>query len=259
MRAMKWVVIGVVALLVVGFILAFRLGGAVKAGVEGFGPKLLGVPVKVAHVKLSLLTGEFRIQGLDVGNPEGFRTDHSFRVGEISVNVAMRSLLSKTIHVRRVYVNAPDIAYEAGLNGSNLGKLLEGMEGEKKPSGTPKEAEKGQKAGKKVLIDDLRVEGGRIRLSAVGLAGNALTIPLPPVHLTDIGKESNGASPVEVIRSVLTAIVGSVKGAVSGAGAVVGKGAQEVGVGVQKAGAAVGKEAGKVVEGVGSLFKKRDK
>ena len=180
--------------------------------------------------------------------------------------------------IKRIYVNAPDITYEVGLGKSNIGRILEQTEG-------PAEPEKSREAGgKKVVIEDFLIENGRIRISATLAMGLAAPIPLPTIHLTDIGKEKQGASPLEVIKQVLGAIVGSVTkvvtgtvglvgdgakavggvavGAVEGTAEVVGDGAKAVGSGakavggaVVDVGAAVGGGASKVIGGVTGIFK----
>jgi hypothetical protein len=64
------------------------LNGAIKKGVETFGPQIAKVPVKLDGVSLSLFSGSGAIKGLVVGNPEGYKTDHAMSVGMASVSVA---------------------------------------------------------------------------------------------------------------------------------------------------------------------------
>lgn len=285
---MKWLkriaVVVVVLLVAILAVLHFQLGAIVKTAVEQAGPQLAGVPMKLDHARVRLLTGDVRLEGFELGNPEGFKTERAISVGKIVVDLSVRSLLTDTIVIRKIQVSAPEITYELGLGKSNIGRILEQMSGpesEQPAPAAPEEQQAPEKAaqgGKKVIIEDFLIEDGKVKLSATLTQGVAAPIPLPTVHLTDIGKESDGkgASPLEVIRKIMGAVVsavtdvatGSVKamgdgvkavgdGAkAAGQGAVdaVGKGATAVGKGAGEAAEAVGAGAGKIVDGVKGLF-----
>jgi uncharacterized protein involved in outer membrane biogenesis len=259
---MKKLLMGVLVVAVILLVaVVFFAGPVVKGAVNGAGPRLLGVPVSVQHVQVSLLTGRFGLRELVVGNPKGFSTPSAMRLGEVAVDIRMGSLFSKVMVIERVLIKEPEITYESGLNGSNIGaiqKLLESKSGETAPAPVPGST----KAGKKVQINDLSIEGGRVLLSAEGMAGRALAVPLPPVHLKDIGKESGGASPQEVLARVF----GSLGDAVKSAGTGIGKGVEAVGKGVTDAGKTIGGEAKaagagaiKAVKGLGGLLKNEGK
>ena len=55
-------------------------------------------------------------------------------------------------------------------------------------------------------------------MSATFLQGKTLSAPLPDIHLDDIGKEEDGASPGEVAEQIIASIKDGAAGAVSGLG-----------------------------------------
>src|SRR6267143_6418065 len=117
-------VIAVLVLLVVAVGLSiYFLGSIVKKGVETVGPQITGTEIKLDSATLSLLSGSGKLKGLLVGNPQGFKTPSAIKVGSVSVGVAPGSVLSGKVHVREVRVEAPEITFEGGLKGNNLGKL----------------------------------------------------------------------------------------------------------------------------------------
>lgn len=237
----KAVKIGFMVIVVISgllVILNFGLGMMVKTAVTNGGPLLLGVPVTLEKADFRLLQGIIRLRGFTLGNPEGFKTEHAIKVDEVAVDFDMPSLFRDTFVIRRIRVKAPEIVYELGLGNSNIGRILEKVEsGEAKPEAEPASGQK------KVIIEDFLIEGARVRLSATLAMGAAAPIPLPDIHLKDIGKEKQGASPAEVVRKVFGAIAGSVTGVASGAVNLAADGAKAVGAG-----------AGKVVEGVKGLI-----
>jgi hypothetical protein len=253
----------------------FYLEVIVIKAVETAGPRMLGVPVTLEQASIRLLDGHVTLRGLALGNPKGFKTDEAISVDKVTIDLDPRTLLNDVIVIKRIRVDAPDITYELGLGKSNIGRILEGS------AATEKEEEP---SGKKVVIDDVLIENGRIRISATMAMGIAAPIPLPSIHLTDIGKEKRGASPLEVTKQILVAIVGTVTkvvtgtvglvgdgakavggvavGAVEGTAEVAGQGVHALGTGakavggaVAGAGGAVGKGASRLVGGVTGIFK----
>ena len=251
----RWVkiVIGIViVLLVVLMGVALFAGHIIKGTINTAGPKALGVPISVKSVHVGLLSGSFGLNDLVIGNPEGFKTPEAIRLGKVAVAVNIRSLFSKVIIIDRIYVEGPEITYEVGLRGSNIAAIQDKVAPPKTAEESAKPVQKPSRQAKKVQINDFQITKGRIHFSTVGMAGHAMTIPLPTIHLTDIGKESGGASPKEVIAKVFSAI----GNAISGAAAGIGKGIEAIGRSAVDAGRTVGQGATKALEGVGGLFKK---
>jgi hypothetical protein len=262
----RWLKVVVIAIAVLAIMLvAFNLaaGHMVTAAINAAGPKVLGVPVSVKNVNVGLLRDQFELNTLVIGNPEGFKTPEAIRLKQVSVSVKMTSLFTKVLVIDSIMVDGPEITYEVGLKGSNLGAIQDKLAPSKPAGNQPQPAEKPAKAAKKVQINDLLIENGKIHLSTIGMAGNDLLIVLPTIHLRDIGKDTAGASPREVIAKVFDAITGTIGDAVMGAGngvEAIGKNAlgagQSIGKSADGAGKAASQEATKALEKFGGLFKK---
>src|SRR2546430_1182025 len=83
---MKKIMVRLFLVLVVLLVLAaiavhFFLDDAIKRGVETIGPKLAKVEIKLDAVHLSLLSGSGKLNGLVIGNPEGFNSPPAISVG----------------------------------------------------------------------------------------------------------------------------------------------------------------------------------
>ena len=124
-KILLWIGIVVAVLLVIAVVaVKLYLDGAIKSGVEMVGSKLTRVEVKLEKVHLSLLSGSGAINGLVVGNPEGYKTTNAISVGSATLSLQPGSLLSDKIVIRKIEVIAPDITFEGGLSGNNLSKIL---------------------------------------------------------------------------------------------------------------------------------------
>ena len=247
-RILAWVV-GIFLVFLVGLqIFLSHMTPAVKKVMEIYGPQVTGAPLAVEQVSFSLLRMRFEMKGLQLGNPPGFKTPSSVEVGRVLVKVRPLSLLSDTIHVQQILVENPAITYEVGLGESNIGTILANVEKysaefEKKEKQPEKDKEK-EKSGKKVIIDEVSVTGGQVRLSSTFLQGNALPLPLPPVTLHDLGKDRGGINFVQATNDVLASVFNSVTD-------VAKKGLATLNEGAKKAGEAIGEGAKKAGEAIG--------
>jgi len=217
------VVLILVVLAIIGAIVAsVFLGDIVKKGVETVGPKITRVSVKLDEVHLTLLTGSASVKGLVVGNPEGYQTPQAISAGLISVGVNPMSVLSDKIVVRSLHVESPEITFEGGLSGNNLSTILNNVtEASKNPAQTSTastNAPAQAKPSKKLEVDDLLITGARVHVSLTDLGGKETTLPLPPIHLVNLGQNPEGITAAELSRSVLDAIVTATLKAVSKAG-----------------------------------------
>jgi hypothetical protein len=247
------IIIGLVVLLIAVVLVVFlSLNTIVKKSVETIGPQLTKVEIKLGRANISPLSGSGQLTKLFVGNPEGYKTPSAIQVGDIKVKVNIASVLSDTIKIESINIQSPEIAFEGGLRGSNIGKLLDNLNsgsggGGEKPA--TEAAKPSGKSDKKFFVRDVVVEGGKIHLSATGLGGEELTVPLPPIHLQNIGSEKQGVTAAELARQILRPMLAGVTKAVA-------DGVTDLGKGVGAVGQEAGKNVEKITGGLKGLFKK---
>lgn len=204
-RSVK-IAVGVVAaviIVLVGVVAGIFVfsGSIIKQTVETLGPKMTQSEVKLDNVDLSLTSGEGRLSGLFVGNPKGFKTPSAMKLGEIGVKVDTSTITKDTIVIREILIRAPEITYEYASGGDNISTIKKNVDSYVGPgSGS---AKKDEGPGKKLIIESLRIENGKVTAAAMGQSFSA---GLPNIQLRDIGKKSNGASAAEVVEQVLTAL-----------------------------------------------------
>lgn len=250
MKKLKKILIGsavaLVLVIIVGIIIVgFFLGDIVKAGMETVGPKVTQVSIQVDKVGVSMLTGSASIKGLVVGTPAGYQAPQTISVGEISVGVNPFSVLSDKIVVREVHVISPEITFEGNpITGkNNLSKIMDNVNefsqsGTTTPAkSTPAPAE--TKPAKKIEVDDFLISGAKVHYGT-------LTLPLPDIHLTDLGKGEDGITAADLTKRVLSAITAATVKQVAESATGVGK----------DAGKAVNSSIDKLKKGIGGLFGK---
>lgn len=261
--------IGLVLVLIaaVAIFASFFLNRTIKAGIETFGPELTKTSVHLDSVKISPLTGKGEIRGLVIGNPKGFNTDRAIRLNLVRINIAPASLLSSRIIINEILINDPEITYEMALTGSNIARLKKNISIETGSGGSDKKQKSSQAGnGPQIQINDLKITNGKIRLSAKLLLGKTVTVPLPDIHLKDIGKDEKGASLGEAVEKILAAVSENTTRAAGGSHKFIDQGLKSTGETIsqgtesatrvlEKAGEEVKKGADKFFDGLQEAFK----
>ena len=121
-------------------------------------------------------------------------------VGTASLSVKPSSLFADKTVVREINMQGPEITFEKDLHGNNLRKILDNIEeatgggGKVKEPAPPKDQ---AKAAKKLEVDDFFITGGKITVRVTALIDKSATVPLPEIHLQNLGTNAEG------IRSIV--------------------------------------------------------
>lgn len=209
-------------------VLALVLGGAgvawwlyrsldavLASAIRTYVPPIVGVSVQLAGVTLQAADGLASINGLVLGNPKGFHTPHAIAVGHIRMQLDVASLTKDVIVVREIRIEQPEVTYEYASGGSNLEVIQRQVEAYIADHATAKNPSAKEGPGKKLIIDHFVIQGAKARVSADMLRGNAVSVALADVHLTDMGKKAQGITPAEAARQVVGALTQSASQAVA--------------------------------------------
>jgi hypothetical protein len=244
--------LGVIALVVIGFF----LGPIVTKAVNTIAPKITGTTVTLDGAKISPLTGGGTLKGLFVGNPEGWSSDKAFYLGEVRGSVQPFSVFGDHIVINEVFIDGPELVYEKKIfGGSNIDALLKQVEanmggGKTAPAAEPAKTEEKPAKQLKFAIKSFRLQNVKV---SMGVGAAMVSVPMPPITITDLGVAEGGITPDQIVAAVLRAVIANIGSATAEAALKVGAGALDGGKDV---GGAV-KDAGKgAVDGVKKLFGK---
>jgi len=120
-----------------------------------------------------------------MGNPAGFKADKAMSFGAVSVKIDMDSVTKDVIVIKEVVISGPDITYEYADGKDNFDVIQKNVEAFAMEMGA---------GGKKDAKD---YKGGK-----------EITVPLPSIHLKDIGKKEKSATSGEVASQVMSSISG---------------------------------------------------
>ena len=212
---MKKVLIGLVGLvlvLVVGVVvyLYVNLNTLIERGIEEFAPRYTQTSVSLGGANVSIFSGEGGLSDLVIGNPQGYKGAEAFRLGAVNVAVDTASLTTDTIVIKSVDIIAPAVTYEpGGKAGSNLQQLVRNLQQSTQGSGA-KQASTDESSGgeTKVIIDRLTIRDGKVAV-ATPLAKESLSVDLPKIEMTGIGRGQGGVNSADVLKQVIEKVTAS--------------------------------------------------
>jgi len=219
----------IAVLLLIGYVtMQFFLGSIVKAGVNKFGPSITQTKVELKGANVSPLSGKGTLSGLSVGNPPGWGEGNAFYLGTVHVDMKPFSVFGDHIVINEILIDQPEFTYDTKIVSSNISDLLKNIEKSMgdETGGNQPQAKNGKPL--KMEVKHFVLRNGKVTL---GVGGKAITLPMPPVELTNVGTNEGGVTPAglafAVMRSVTTNVVAATTEALGKVGGTSGASAAE--------------------------------
>jgi len=192
------------ALILAVALVVTRLDSIITKAINTYGPGMTGTEIRIDDVRVSFLSGEATVTNFVLGNPKGYRSAHAAKAASISVDLEIGSLLTDTIVVKRIEVVQPDIIYEKRGGTDNFKTISRNAEQKAKETGLAGGQNGREKPGKKLLIREFILKGGRVTLYTPDLPSGAASATIPDMHLRNVG--GDGAEPSAVFSRILAAL-----------------------------------------------------
>ena len=262
------IVIAVVALVLVLILtLPLWLGPVVKPVANSAVPKITKTDFNLGHLYLNPYTGRFELGDLQLGNPANYAEKQAVTLDKLVLDVAMTTLSDEYIHVEEVTVDGVFVSYVSADGVNNFQQIQYNVAGGKEKYEAKQAQAKADKAkaeSEKIEAPEEKPESGsskklvidKLVINNIKFKYGMITIPVPSITLTDLGKKSNGVTFAELGDQIMQAILKSasaVGDGIKALGGAVGDGAKMLGDGAGKATKAVSESASKVTESVGNI------
>lgn len=187
----KFLIILIVLLIIIPVSIHFWAGSLIKQGIQKYVPPIVGVPVSVDSISVSLFDGEFKVKNLIIENPPQFGNTPALSVGKIETEVDLMSLFKNTIIIKKVEIERPTASLLIGEQGLNLDIINENIQNYMKKSASQTvPEEKSSKREKNIIIKKLKFEDGAVVLGAFG---TEKTILLPDFEERNLGERKKNS------------------------------------------------------------------
>jgi uncharacterized protein involved in outer membrane biogenesis len=186
----------------------------VESAIEKHGSRVLGTKVSVGSVDISLKSGRGTIRGVSVDNPDGFSSGEMFKLGEITVDIDVKSLNRDPITIDEVTIAAPEVHVEMNEQAQTNVSIVKSAAD--KYQSASRSQEKKQDGGfeKRFIIEKFVFEEGTVDVDATAMGVEAVDLELPAVRLNNVGGP-NGDTPDGIGKTVSRAFLGAVTNVVT--------------------------------------------
>ncbi|MEO0796008.1 MAG: hypothetical protein AAFX93_12640 [Verrucomicrobiota bacterium] len=207
----KKLFLGFIFLVIIGLVALFIglnsiVGGGVKAAFNKLGPEITGTNTYIDSASVNVFGGNLGINGLNVGNPDGFSDPSAMTCSEIYVDLNPKTIFSDRIEVNEIRIVAPEFTVEQSLSGNNLQVINNNIKKfrDKMPSkgDKPSDDTSADDGSEKTLVlHKLIVSDGQVDLAVLTIKKE---LPLPTID-KDFGGE--GVEPAEAIEYVMSVVL----------------------------------------------------
>ena len=185
----------IVILLLCGGALWWLAGGSlnefVKQQIETVGTQVTKQNVTVQAVDIQLTQGAGSILGLNLANPSQYKATHAFTLGEVTLDINLKSLTSSPIVIDAIVIKDPKFFAELTSDGnSNIQDLIDAIDNTSKSEATtttPEQASSGEET--KLSVSKIVLEGTELMVDLSALGNKAHQAVIPSIHLRGVGGE----------------------------------------------------------------------
>ena len=206
------VVLAVLIAVVIGYLLT-NLNFLVKSAIEKYGSQATQTAVRVKGVRISLKDGSGSIQGLTVGNPKGFDLPHAFSLGEIGVDINLKSLTTDEIGIDEIIVRSPEIFVEVNAEKKNnlmeiKNNLPSGTGGESAKKAPEKKGDKGKET--RLFIRRILFAEAQVTAIVVPMDNKEYRFKMGAIEMRDL-RGTPGQIAVQVLNRLTQQALAEVK------------------------------------------------
>ncbi len=238
----KWIKIVLpilIAIILVIIAILLLIDPIAKVSAEKIAPLILGVDVKLESIHISPFKGRVELNNFFMGNPDGYASDHSIKMGEVIAEVKPLSLFSQKIHLVELKLKDINVNFETNVVTSNIQDILNSLKQEdsqKQASNSDSNQEKTEKVKQKRFeVDSIEFDNIGLSVLAKGVStGVPIKVSMDPIG--PFGKNDDGISAIglstHIIATILTTSLKNSGNAIGDAGKGIGQAVENAGVSI---------------------------
>lgn len=198
----------IVFLVVLLIVVILLIDPIAKTTAEKVAPLILGVPIELESIHISVLGGRVELKNFVMGNPDGYASDHSIKMGEVVADIEPSTVFGKKIHVEELVLRDVNVNYETAIIKSNLQDIVKRIEDITKKDDDAKASggKEDKEEAKRLQIDKIEFESVGITVLAKGIStGVPIHVSMNPIG--PFGTDEEGISPAGLAGHIVGEIL----------------------------------------------------
>jgi len=183
-------ILGVVILIVL--VVMFRLNTIVKSGIEEIGTEMTGTAVTVDRVIISPFSGNGRVTGFRVANPEGYDHEYAIEVDGFAIELEIRSVFSDEVIVNEIAISRPAIVMEQKLIGNNITSIL----------GNIRSVSAGETTDKRLVIEHFLLTDGSVDMYLDIGGERSFHAEIARIEFNDLGRGGGQEAVENIVQEI---------------------------------------------------------
>lgn len=200
----------------------FYLDSIAKKAIEYGGSEALGVTTTLDKIHISVLDGSSSLNGLAIANPKGYSATNFMALDQATVAIDIKSITSDIIHISEISLTGLQLNLEQSSQASNaktiMGNLPQGSTTTQQTPPAKKETDRKEakttpsSSDKKFIIDNFELSGISVtaKLQALGANLSDISLNVPPIKRTEIGKAQGGLTMPELMQYIVKQVIDAV-------------------------------------------------
>lgn len=195
----------------------YLIGRSIKAGIQKFDKKVLGVDIEVGQLTVNPFDGYVDCEHLIIFNPPGYTSPHLLKAEKVLLDIEMLKLIksaTQKISVEKLVFKDITAVYEKKWGTSNVQDVLDFLAKQNliDPETTPDVPEKDFE------VHRVEVENFSVNLRPTGSIGEYININMEAgdVSYKDFAKEVGHLEITDIVRELLKALLKTVLSNVAG-------------------------------------------
>jgi hypothetical protein len=212
-------VVAIAAGVVVAAIVAalFYLDGIARRAIERGASYALGVEASLDSASIGLLTGSFRLAGLEVANPPGFEGPRFLGLSDARLDLDLGTLREATVIVPSFVLQGVEVDLDKERGRANYEAILDNLARFESAEEPEPAAEANAGEGKRFVIQELVIRDvlAHVRVVEAGRVPQ-LDVVVPEVRMRDLGGEGEPLTMAQVTDVIVKAVLASIAKAGTG-------------------------------------------
>jgi len=204
------IVAGLVAVSIFSFL--YYIDGVARTAIERGSTYALGVETTLDSARIGLVSGSFRLAGLEVANPPGFEDPRFLNLGEARLDLKTSSLREPTVIVPLFGIDGIEVDLDKQRGKANYDVILDNLarfeSEEAEPEPAP-EADAGP--GKRFIIQEVVIRNVVAHVRVVERGGvPQVDVVVPEVRMRNLGGEGQPLTAAQVTNVLVKAVLASI-------------------------------------------------